>query len=209
MNVTIEFPSVEVPTAQLWRVITDDLSPDWNFKSRTVANGLGQAPAVYGYSPTMQPMPNDYHVDESWLETAYYALNDYDVNGNRDGLGVDRCTNFLFKNDTALYNSNLGGGFPRRELLTMSMNLLQELAWEQDDKGRWYLKFKTLRLGNSVAGMTHQSHPQFVHKFFIVQDRDGVTVTNPKVNRNGYLYYYLVSKDGFAYIPERNVRKVA
>lgn len=207
--VSIQKKAVPPPTAQLWKIITDDLSPDWHYRSRTVENGLGQSPAVYGYSPTMQPTPNDFHTDESWLEQAYYALNDYDMNGVRDGLGVDRCRNFLFKNDTALYNDNAGPGFPRRELLTMSGNVLQEIAWERDDKNRWYLKFKTLRLGNSVAGMTHVTHPQYVHRFTIVQFRDGQTITNPKVNRNGYLYYYLVSKDGFAYMPERYVRKVA
>jgi len=196
------------PQPALWRVIDDNESPDWSYRSRTISNGLGQSPAVYGYSPTMQTTPNDFHVDESWLIEDYYKINNYNVNGEHDGLGMARCDNFLFKNDTALYNTNAGPGFPRRELLTMSRNILQEIGWETDDRDRRYLKFKTLRFGNNVVGMTRATHPQFVHQFTIVQDRNGVTVTNPKVNRDGYLYYYLVSRDGFAYMPERYVKRV-
>src|SRR5688572_21579401 len=159
--------------ANLWRVVYDQESPDWNFLSRTrdpefmLTHDIQQAPAVYGYSPVPVDKPNDYRVDETGYQNFYYELNNYDVGGTRDGLGPDRCNNFLFKDDTALYN---GKGFPGRELLTMSGNLLEEIEWVTDRTLR-YLKFKTLRPGNSVNGLRYETHPHLVHIFNIVQFR--------------------------------------
>ena len=188
---------------KLWRVVRDEESSDWGYKSRTLQIGLGQAPAVYGYSPEPVEKPNDYHVNESAWRQAYYDLNDYNTQGVRDGQGEDRCVNFLFKDDTALYN---GQGFPRRELLTMSNNYLEEIEW-LIHKGSRYLKFRTLRPTDNVSGLTYKTHPALVHRFEIVFYRklEKKTVTAPKINRDGYLYYYLVSAAGFAYVPERFV----
>ena len=189
-----------------WRVVRDEESPDWNYQSRTLQIGLGQAPAVYGYSPEPVEKPNDYHVSESGWRMQYYNLNDYNTEGVRDGLGQVRCENFLFKGDTALYN---GPGFPRRELLSMSNNYLEEIEWIIHNRER-YLKFKTLRPTDDVSGMTYKTHPTMVHRFEIVFYRklEKETVTVPKVNRDGYLYYYLVSSDGFGFMPERFVKPV-
>jgi hypothetical protein len=205
LRVSITFPS----PAGLYRVVYDNESSDWNYISRTrdpefIAKwGLSQAPAVYGYSPESDGQPNDYHVDENTFKDAYYELNDFNIDGVRDGMGFDRCENFLFTTATALYNN---GGFPRRELLTMSGNVLQGIEWADDPRAGRCLKFKTLRPGDNVAGTTYETHPKYVHRFMIVQYRDGATLTVPKINRNGYLNYYLVSWNGYGFMPERNVR---
>lgn len=132
-------------------------------------------------------------------------MNDYDINGVRDGLGIERCENFLFKDDTALYNKK---AFPGRELLTMSGNKLQVLGWETIN-GEQYVKFLTLKPNDTMSNLTHANTPQLVHIFEIVfaekQDGSYITKTVPKVNRNGYLYYYLVSTQGYGYMPERFV----
>jgi hypothetical protein len=213
ITVLAAFPAAPpAQSAKLWRVIYDQESgpEEWNGISRTDGTQFSQLPAVYGYSPEIAWKPNDYHVDESGWKDAYYELNDYNIDGVRDGEGYARCDNFLFKGNVALYN-NPGSpdyGFPRRELLTMSGNILQEVGWALDGQGREYLKFKTLQPGNSVGGMTHESHPTLVHRFMIVQITNNITVTTPKINRNGYLDYYLVSPAGVGYMPKRFVRQV-
>ena len=204
-----------VQAPSFWRVIYDYESPDWGYKSRTWtvqrADGsyFSQLPAVYGYSPEPADKPNDYHVDESGWQDDYYELNDFNVDGIRDGEGVNRCESFLFKGSVALYNiQNQERGFPRRELLTMSGNKLQEIAWGVDAKGRRYLKFKTLRPGSLVAGMTFDTHPDLVHRFMVVGVKNDITTTTPKISRNGYLHYYLVSREGYGYMPERYVKRL-
>ena len=192
-----------------WRVVYDDESPDWNHQSRTLQLPLSQAPSVYGYSTDLNYKPNDYRVFETGMEAPYYELNNYNVNGDWDGLGHDRCESFLFKDDTALYNGSMPGdrGFPKRELLTMSGNILEELGWEYDNQARKYLRFKTITPFQGVSSMTHKNSPELVHIFTIVQFRDGRTLTIPKINRDGYLYYYLISPLGYGYMPERFVKR--
>lgn len=58
---------VKISSPEFVRVVYDNESPDWNYQSRTLQIGLGQAPAVYGYSPTPVTKPNDYRTDESPL----------------------------------------------------------------------------------------------------------------------------------------------
>jgi len=201
-------PSPQPSDSNFVRIVFDYECPDWNFTSRTNRESnpggpaLGQAPAVYGYSPTPQDKPNDFHVYEEPLKFFYFSLNNFDVYGEYDGLGKYRCESFLFKDNTALYNKE---GFPKRELLTMSGNKLEVIEWVTEN-GQRYCKFRTLTPSSNVNEMTFRSHPHFVHIFNIVQLRDERTITNPKVSRGGFLYYYLTSKDGFAFVPERFVK---
>ena len=201
---------LEFRFTQYVRVVYDNESPDWNYQSRTLQIGLGQAPAVYGYSPVPVEKPNDYRCDEINWEQEYFELNDFDIRGVRDGLGHDRCVNFLFKADTALYNKKGFYSDNGRELLTMSGNKLQVLDWEIVN-GIRYVKFLTLKENDTVSNLTHENSPHLVHRFEIVfadkkPDNSYITKTVPKINRNGYLYYYLVSKQGYGYMPERFVK---
>lgn len=199
----------EVTRTKFVRVIYDYESPDWDFKSRTLQMPLSQAPAVYRYSETPENAPGDWRVDESPFKYFLYSLNNYNTNGDYDGLGLYRCENFLFKDDTALYNKK---AFPQRQYLTMSGNKLEVIEWITVD-GERYCKFKTLKPGDTVQAMVSvdafEEFPQFVHRFNIVQMRDGVTITNPLVNRGGYLHYYLVSRNGYGFMPARFVKEVA
>jgi hypothetical protein len=210
LSVTVQISHTTPNPRHFWVVAGDEDVIDWHYQSRTLDDvfqqtyPIRQAPAVYGYSPEPVQRPNDYRVDETPLRLSYYALNSYDTSGAWDGLGQARCDNFLFKDDTALYN---GKGFPGRELLTMSQNILQEIEWVTE-RGYRYLKFKTLRLDNSVGGMSYATHPQFVHRFNLVQWGGERTEYVPKVSRGGYLYYYLISRDGYGYMPERYIKAV-
>lgn len=195
------------PTTGLFRVVNDDECPDWGVSRTKIiqrADGsyFSQLPAVYGYSPEPVVKPSDYRVDETFLLPYYYRLNDYDIHGVNDGMGDERCENFLFKADTALYNKK---GFPYRELLTMSGNLLEPIEWVTRNGAR-YLMFRTLRPTQDVRGMTYVTHPQYVHRFNLVMDEEGVCVVRPIINRDGYLYYYLSSREGVGYMPERFVK---
>lgn len=207
LNITIH-PAPEPPppsTRSFWRVTGDEGCPDWGFESRTLTvrspvtgELFNELPAVYGYSPEPAVKPNDYRVNEEPLRSAYVALNNY------DGQGQVRCENYLWKDNTALYNKK---GFPERELLTMSGNLLEEIGWETWN-GQRYLKFHTLKPADNVSGMTYETHPWFVHRFTLVYWDALQEVTRYKFNTpRGLIYYYLTSLDGFGYMPERYVRR--
>jgi len=200
-------PGATSNTTQYVRVVYDNESPDWQYTSRTnpAIPGhveLGQAPAVYRYSQIPEEQPGNWKVDEYSLKFFLYSLNNFNTLGAYDGLGQQRCENYLFESDNALYNKF---GFPTRQFLTMSGNKLEVIEWVTENGVR-YCKFRTLTPNSNVNEMTFRSHPQFVHLYTIVQLRDGVTITNAKIQGKGYVYFYLVSNNGFAFIPERNVK---
>lgn len=206
MNIAVKFPAAApVPTANYYEVVGDESLPDWNYQSRTLtvlkADGslFNQLPSVMRYDKYPQPNVNDWRVDETWLRDEYIRINNY------DGDGIRRCDNYLWKDDTALYNNK---GFPYRQYLTMSRNLLQEVEWVTAVGGARYLKFKTLQPGNSTLGMTNAMHPQYVHRFDLVGHKaDGTTYHTWNTPR-GFVYFFLTSVDGYAWLPERFVRKV-
>lgn len=206
MESTLRFIQASNPGVKLWRVIGDEDSEEWGFKSRTLtvrnANGelFSQLPAVYGYSPDPDPKPDNYRVDETPLRDAYLAVNNY------DGYGYRRCVNYLWKDDTALYN---GQGFPKRELLTMSNNVLEEMEWVVHN-GAHYLKFKTLRPADNVQGMTWETRPHLVHRFTLVS-WDSIqeeTRYTSFINQHRQIYYYLTSVQGYGFMPRRYVKAV-
>lgn len=195
---------------RLWQVIGDEDNPEFGNQSRTLTvvkriledgtkEYFDQLPAVYGYAWEPVPSPDNYRVNEEPLRIAYITLNNY------DGDGYRRCVNYLFNDHSALYN---GKGFPYRELLTMSGNLLEEIEWIQYNSAQ-YLKFRTLKPTDDVSGMTLESHPQFVHAFRLVywdkaQKKTKYTITTPR----GRIFFYLVSPDGFGIIPGAHVRSL-
>lgn len=199
-----------VPAGSYWQVVGDESLVDWNYASRTIhpdliSYGFKQLPSVMRYSRTLEYKASDYRVDETRMQQAYYDLNNY------DGNGVDRCENYLFRNANALYNSDepSGRGFPKRQYLTMSGNLLKEISWETNDKNQRFLRFQTLTPSSVLGGLAYSSHPWFVHRYDLVSwsDVQDKTLHTWVTNRQA-VYYYLVSLEGFAFIHERYVRKV-
>lgn len=70
----------------------------------------------------------------------------------------------------------------------------------------WFV-FETLKPSSNVAGMTHASHPQFVHRFDLVCWNDRAETTTHKPVRYGWeIYYYLVSDEGVGWIQSKYVK---
>ena len=189
---------------RVWEVAGDEALEDWSYQSRTLSildewgnPKFVQLPSVMRFDKQPVPNDNDWRVDETWLKADYIRINNY------DGDGLRRCENYLWNDHNALYNNQ---GFPRRQYLTMSRNVLQEIEWVTTLTGR-YLKFKTLRPGNSAAGMTHDTHPQYVHRFDLIGHKDGMTYHTYQTPR-GYVYFFLTSLEGFGWLPERYIRRI-
>lgn len=183
----------------LWKVKGDEGLKDWAFKSRTLSI-LGedgqprftQLPSVMRFDKYAQPNTNDWRVNEEWLREDYLRVNNYDGDGQR------RCENYLWKDDTALYNNK---GFPLRQYLVMSRNLLRGIAVETNKFGS-FLKFETLAPGE------HSEMPWFRHKFDLVcHNKEGITY-HTHMTPKGFVYYYVTSVDGYGFIPIEYVEKV-
>jgi hypothetical protein len=156
-----------------------------------------QLPSVMRFSPSPEYSPGDYRVNEEPLRFQYVRINDY------DGNGLSRCTNYLWKDNTALYNNK---GFPYRQYLVMSRNLLKGIRWEENDKGR-FLKFETIRPTDLVSHMTVNSHPHLVHGFDLVGHNSSKQTYHTWNTPRGLIYYFLTSVEGYGYIHERYVRE--
>lgn len=179
------------------QVVWDDQNIDYNYKSRTQMPGWDvpdNPPAVYRFYPEMRDNSGDYRVN---LDSPYnwkpqmIELND----GDESKWG------YLVGPSRAQYNNT---GWPMQAYLTMSGNKLQG-----EFIGNWY-RFITLKQSDlsKVKGMTIVSHPQFVHRFTCVS-WDSRTRTTVRINstgtQKGQVYYYLITKEGYAYIPKRHV----
>lgn len=189
-------PPVVVPTG-LARVVWDDENPDYNYKSRTQMPGwesVDNPPAVYRFYPEPRKS-GDYRVNLAvpydW-KTAIIAVNGGDV----------RDWEYLTSPGRATYNQT---GWPMQAYITMSGNKLQG-----ERVGDWF-RFETLKPGDvaKVAGMTIETHPQFVHRFTCVT-WDAQTKTTKHIESTGtargQVYFFLVTKEGIAYIPFRHVK---
>lgn len=205
-SVQIKILKASNPGMKLWKIIGDEDSERWGHKSRTLTyvhpisgETFDQLPAVYGYSWTPDWQPDNYRVDEEPLRQAYINLNNY------DGDGYRRCVNYLFNDHSGLYNKQ---AFPKRELLTMSGNVVEEIEWLMD-RGSRYLKFKALKPADNVSGMTWATHPHLVHRFTLVywdaiNEETKYTLETPRKK----VYYYLTAPDGFGIIPARYVKAI-
>jgi len=187
-----------------FQVVGDENLEDWGFMSRTLSivgmDGVplfNQLPSVMRFDKLPQPNGNDWRVNEEPLRDEYIQLNNY------DGDGIRRCQNYLWKDNVALYNNK---GFPYRQYLVMSRNLLKGIKWEENDKGR-FLKFETLKPTDDVSQMTVNSHPHFVHRFDLVGHNSEKKTYHTWNTPRGLVYYFLTSVEGYGYIPERYVRE--
>jgi hypothetical protein len=188
---------VSAPAVRYY-VAWDDMNPDYGNKCRTVMYPHIKAkspPAVYRFYPEPREQSGDYRVNLSspydW-KPAIVALN----GGGEEGL---RDWGYLVGPARASYNST---GWPMQAYITFSGN---ELRGEM--VGNWF-RFVTLRPSDlpSVAGMTIQSCPWFVHRFTCVgwdgQNTKRIESTN---TLRGQVHFYLVTKEGAGYIPARHV----
>lgn len=190
---------VQEPAGNLWQVRGDEELEEFGYKSRTIApdwSGVGlQTPSVFRFSPEPIAKPGDYRVDVSaWAGVFTGLQGETDLDDPR--------TRYLVADWTALFNRT---GWPKLQYLTMSRNYLR------GEQAGDYLKFETLRVDQVglAAGMTYLSHPHFIHRFDVVgwsraYEKTYHTWTTPQ----GFLYWPLVTREGYGYIPIRYVRKV-
>lgn len=176
-----------------WRVLGDEELAEFNNQSRTLDPNwayLPQTPSVFRFEVTGREPKSDYRVDISPLLVDIFRLNNWTQEDNHAA--------YLFSAGTALFNNT---GYPKQQYLTMSFNLLEEIAVEGA-----YLKFKTITPATYTAHMKRETHPQFIHKWDIVTSKNKRTV---HVNTpHGDMFWFLCSKEGFGYIPLRWVRRL-
>lgn len=178
-------------------VAWDDQVPDWNYRSRTLSSGYSyasNAPAVFRFYPIAKDGIGDFRVNlllpYDW-EVPIIDLN----NGNRKAF------DYLTGAARAQYNTT---GWPMQAYLVMSGNKLEgEFIGD-------FFRFKTLLQSdvNKVHGWTIDTHPQYVHRFTCIT-WDGVNKRTKRIPSTGtplgQVYYYVVSKEGYGYIPKRHV----
>lgn len=185
--------SASVP-ARLWRIKRDEELAEYNYMSRTGAETWTlnpQTPSVFRFYPLMKEGAGDFRVHMEPLAPALFALN------GENSLD-DPKISYLVADNSGLYNAT---GWDLQAYISTSDNLLM---------GRLvngWLEFETLTPGSYVAGMTHDTHPQFVHSFDIV----GITaygLTYHTIPPPGVIYYYLTTNEGIAYIQEKYVERI-
>ena len=186
---------IPTPTLNLWTLKGDEELPEHNFKSRT-ADPKWQwpypcTPSVYRFDKQPTEPKNDYRVDISPLDSAIRAINE-----NNDWK-----VRYLYADDTALFNST---GYPKQAYITMSGNQFLELGIVGT-----FLKFATLTPNSNVSGFTHQNAPWFVHRFDIVcYTKTKITYHTSEINaKHRDVDYFLVTNEGFGYIPLYKVKK--
>ncbi len=196
-------PTPEPPTPEtgIFRIIWDDENPEFNFKSRTETKGWGNLkapPAVYRFYPKMVSNPNkkqgDFRVDITDWKQPIIALNG----------GSIKKFNYLTGKQRAQFNFT---GFPKMAYLVMSGNLVKG-----EVIGNW-LKFETFKPTDvsKIKGMTYRTNPYLIHSFHCVKYdkklKKTIHVLSTGTN-HGEVFYPLISKEGYGYIPLKYVRKV-
>lgn len=175
-------------------VLGDEELARFNYRSRTEMPDWGylpQTPSVFRFDKEPQE-PTEHRVDVTAQDAELRRLNLYD--GKRARI------EYLYSAGTALFNRT---GFPKLQYLTMSFNVLEKIEVVNNSKGK-FLKFRTLVPNSNTSGMTHTSHPQFVHKLDIVTFDNGFT--NHVNTPHGDVFWFLTTKEGYGYIPMDVVR---
>lgn len=192
-------PPVPQPVG-FYKLLGDEFLAEYNYQSRTIPDSWGylkETPCIFRYNPT-PTTPTDFRTDVTWLEADIDRINGW--------TEADNHRAYYRSGGTAFFNAPPPATkYPKKLNATMANNVLEPVAIE----GK-YLKFKTIKPGQSVSHMTVQSHPQFVHKWDIIK---GVKigsqwVTQHKDTPHGAMYYFLVSNSGVGYIPLKNVIKL-
>lgn len=187
-------------------IVWDDENPDWDYKCRTESptwpSDTDNPPAVERFyppaddgGPPRKEKPGDFRVNlekpYDW-EGAIVELND----------GDRRKFLYLTGPKRASYNST---GWPMQAYISFSGNIL-----EGEQAGDWF-KFKTLKPSDlqHAKGMTIETHPYLVHRFTCVT-WDKASKTTKHIwhtgTPRGDVQFFLVTKEGYAYIPMRHVK---
>ena len=184
-----------IPEPDQFRVKWDDECACWDYKSRTQTETLAtpNPPAVYRFYKQPIDKQGDFRVNLSLPYDWKSAI----ISLNGGGYVGQRRWEYLVGPARASYNST---GWPMQAYLTMSGNRLRG-----EKIGGW-LFFETLKQSDlpGAAEMTIQTHPHFVHRFTCV-GWNNTTKTTKHINSTGTqwgdVFYYLVTVEGFAYIP--------
>lgn len=174
----------------------DEELAEYGFQSRTSPRNETNTinyrctPSIFRLMKLPIEQQGDFRVDISPMRSALLALNG----------GDERKLDYLFNPGTALFNDK---GYPKQMYGTMSRNRVKVIGRHGD-----WLKIQTLTPVMNVGGMTHKHYPEFVHKFDLVcwSREDSRTYHHHNTPR-GIIYYYLVTNEGFAWIPARYVRE--
>lgn len=192
----LRFEVVDSDTpGNLWQVRGDEELDEFHKESRTSpTNGFGKfpcTPSVFRFFPVPREDAGDFRVNVLSLERAFLALN------GEDSM-EDPKARYFTQLTTGLYNNS---GYPNQAYITTSRNKLRGV-----EEGK-FLWFETLTPASNVEGMTFETHPHFVHKFDLVCWKDEAT-HHKFATPQGEICYYLVTEEGFAYIPLKYVRQV-
>lgn len=195
-QVTTLIPRVTVPAPPLFTIRGDENLEEYHYQSRTASINNWPSfrhkctPSVVRFYKAMRDDSGDFRVDISPMLNAYLKLNG-------ETKITDPKTRYFFGSTTALFN---GTGYPKQMYTTMQGNKLKgtilSIGW---------LRFETLTPQSNVTGMTHESHPWFIHRFDLVCYKDKQTYHKPNTPQ-GVIDYFLVTVEGFAYIPMRYVK---
>jgi len=181
-------PAFSFPTptplvrSQFFRIKHDSQLPEYNYRSRTAADGwtgVGrQTPEIARLlvAPKAGAGTNRTKLNNNW-EIYLDSLN----NNDQKKLG------YLKSNNTALFN---GAGFPQLESLTMGGNIIS-ISEVQGNWGRVY----TLDYSSpgSLKDINYYTRPDLVHKFVVVVWKNDTRTTFWVNSPKGALYWPLVS----------------
>jgi hypothetical protein len=186
--------------APRYRFAWDDEMSDWGFKCRTQFPGntidSDNPPAVLNYYSMMHEDDRqrvNLTKDPTWdWRGTVISLNGGDVQKFEYWTGSAR----------AQFNNT---GWPMFAYVGMCGNEIEVL----ETIGNW-IKFKTLKPTDWLRAriMTRSTHPHLIHSFHCVT-WDRATQTTKHIlstgTPRGVVLYPLVTNEGFAYIPKRNV----
>ncbi len=191
-------PPVEEPVTGIYRIIWDDENPDFHFKSRTELPEWGKLkapPAVYRFYPVMREnKAGDYRVNIADWKSFFLSLNGGSLKKFKYWTGKDR----------AQFNHT---GWSKLAYLVMSGNLVKGV-----EVGK-FLRFETLKPGDlgKARGMTYRTNPYLIHSFHCVKYDKKLKKTIHVLStgtKQGELFYPLISKEGYGYIPLKYVKRV-
>ncbi len=198
LRLAIRKAQTTLPPPERFRVVWDDENPDWNYKCRTQFPGStikpDNPPAVMRFFNEPREKSGDYRVNMEGWRNAIIALNGGDV----------QKFDFLVGPARATYNTT---GWPQQAYITFSGN---ELRGEYVGN---FFRFETLKPSDvgRVAGMTIQTHPHVVQRFTCVT-WDSVNKVTKHIEHTGTprgdVHFFLVTKEGFAFMPKRHVVRI-
>lgn len=197
-SIEILYPR-QASTSNLVRILGDEELEEMNYASRSApvngwpSNRYRCPPSVVRFYKAPIDKQGDFRVDISSMLNAYLALN------NENEI-TDPKTRYFFGVRTALFNTT---GYPKQMYTTMQLNKLRGFYVSKN----WFM-FETLKPTSNVTGMTYNTHPWLIHRFDLVCSKkvDDKWLTYHKPNTpQGIIYYFLVTVEGFAYIPARYV----